>query len=201
MTPLADFLPFVSPEVPGCPLAMQRYAAAQACRTLARDTWLVREGIEVETAPGKASYALESADEGVECFGAASVLDDRGLWLKPVTARPQGVSAAGRPFQFWVSHGLLWLAPTPVEASVLNVDALVQPEFGAQAVPDGFAEYGEAVRYWTLYELLSMTSAPWANAERAAAAYQAYHQWIGKDKRHALGGGDAAALRAIPPFF
>jgi hypothetical protein len=204
MTAFSYFMPYITPELPDCPLVLVEDTIRDACRAFAADTWLIREDLaSFSTVVGTQSYTLSPAAM-TEVFGINTVVLDGELpALLPSSDEPSKryVPQDGRPSAFWFWDGKLWFDTNPDAVVTVEVDAVVRPTYAATSVNSKFEEYRDAIAFWTKYRLKHIPGKAWTDPQGGIASYRFYTDIVGRERIKSNSGKVARPLRAVAAFF
>ncbi len=154
---ISDFLPFVLPEVPGCPNDYALFQLKNSARQFFDETWAWRQVLDdIDVVPGQASYDLDSgiindaAEVRVIC---AVLLDNQPIDLRAYSLEPK----ASAPF-----HQITFSDRHIPQSGTLKIEVALVPRPNTDAIPDEFLNrYFEGIRTTALYNLLSMPNNKW----------------------------------------
>jgi hypothetical protein len=204
MVAFSAFTPYITPEMPDCPLVLVEDTIRDACRAFSADTWLIREDLATfNTVVGTQSYTLSPAAM-TEVLGVNTVILEGklpALSLGSDDPSKRYVPQDGRPSEFWFWNGKLWFDTEPDSVVTVKVDAVTRPTYTATTVDSKYEEYRDAIAFWTKYRLKSIPGKPWTDPQGAAACYQHYTSIVGKQRAKNNSGGVARPLRAVASFF
>lgn len=165
-----DFLPLLSPHLPGCPNAsMRTYLASTAADFFAR-TYLWREQIgAVYVASNQVDYDLDT-DCGVVEDVISVVYNETPLTrtdLRLIGA--ERLPETGEPREYWVqADNSIRIFPTPEERTTLKVYAVLKPNRAGTGVEDWIYEtWADTLVSGTIAQLAMIPGKEWSDAALA----------------------------------
>lgn len=177
-------LPFVLPEVPGCPDPLARahvlLAAMQFCRE-SRAWNEFQDPITLQA--GVSEYDLDTPSDGI----TLSIL---GVWIGPLELKPVSMHQLQDKLPQWRTlqgnepvfynaaqdFGSISVYPTPNASGMqMLVQAYYQPKITSTTLPDFIGDrYLEAIAAGAKARLMTMPGVPWSNNGLAAVYKQAF---------------------------
>jgi hypothetical protein len=161
---ISDFLPFVLPEVPGCPEDYALFQLKNSARQFFDETWAWRKTLDpIPVVNGQDSYDLDPdvdiADDPEVRIITSVRIDNQELDLRSYSLEPMGID----PFhQITFTEGH---APT---SGTLVVGVALVPRPNTDIIPAEFLNrYFEGIRTTALYNLLSMPNNKWYHRDAA----------------------------------
>lgn len=199
MIPLSSFLPYISTEVPGCPIPMMEDAVREACRVFSLDSWSVTEDMSLTVTAGVMSFPLVPLDAANEVLTVSTVVLDGSQVLSPGRggAVHRFVPLQGCPAKYWVHRGQLSLFPVPDRDYAVQLEAVIRPTLTATEVDDRYFEMRDVVVRQAL-SILLLPRSPWTDVERARVCLMEYNALVAlysmRDDT-----GDVGAERRVSP--
>lgn len=200
---LADFLPYVLPEAPGCSDMAAERAIRLALIELCAESflWSETQGA-VNSVASQADYAYAPAAgqqivrlEGLTINGVEATTVTPGLG-RAIAAFGDGSTVAhGRP-------GGFTLAPAPVESGLpIVTTCAVAPSLDAATVPDHFGMLAEQIGRGALSRLLAASGKAYTDQRRAQDLSELWRNDIARARYTRATGGADVPLRTAPHYF
>lgn len=176
-----DFLPLISPHLPGCPNASMRlYLASTASDFFAR-TYLWREQIgDIAVIPSQVDYVLTPSTGLVEDI-ISVVYNETALTrtdLRLIGA--EKLSETGEPREFWVQADTsIRIFPTPEESTTLKVYAVLKPNRSGTGVEDWIYEtWADTIVSGAISQLAMTPGKEWSDIALASMHKGLYERAI-----------------------
>jgi YD repeat-containing protein len=206
---IADALPRIAQIARRCPTATLTRAYVDAARAFCGQTRWLRETLaNITTTADDPSYALVSADAGLEVIGVRQVIgtDSRGQqWELPpldVTAKCLNTDSAQPQWYSYDPEGALVLHRTPDAAYTLTITAQVQPIRTATTIPDALdRKWSLALMAGALGYLLDLPRQPWTDHGQALKRQKEFQSAINNAKADEQRGYNTGSVRARPRLF
>lgn len=180
MTPWNAFFDLLSPDVPGCPQAVQVAALRQAAITFCEQSlaWEY-EHPDISVIPGTAKYLFDSPSQtAVHAVTSAEFNDD----LLEIRKMERDISkwtlrlATGTPEYLLGGPISVTLVPMPDVAGTLKLKVALKPSPTGDGVDDKiFEEYREAVVHGALSKLMLSPKKPYTDMTLANYHAQLFH--------------------------
>ncbi len=169
---IEDFLPYVMPEVPGCPPNIATTYITLAVINFCAESWAWNVWTEKETFPaGESEIPL----------------------TYPTQSKPDGIMQARKNDENYSLHylgledGVVQLDQELKQSADFQFKIALKPTQGATIIPEWiFEDYVETIAAGTKHKLMSMVGQPWANPNSAAYNYDVFRKGIsqaGSQKR------------------
>ena len=176
-----DFIPLISPHLPGCPNASMRlYLASTAADFFAR-TYLWREQIDaIYIAPNQVDYDLDT-DTGLVENVISVVHNETPLTrtdLRLIGA--EKLSEVGEPREYWIqADNSIRIFPTPEERTVLKVYAVLKPNRSGTGVEDWIYEtFADNIVSGAIAQLAMIPGKEWSDIAMAGMHKGLYERAI-----------------------
>lgn len=171
-----DFIPLLSPHLPGCQVAtMKTYLASTAADFFAR-TYLWRDTIDaIYLAPNQIEYDLD-ADAEVEDV-LSVVYKGQPLQRTDLRLIPhERMGETGDPQSYWAqADKTIRLFPTPDERGKLSVVAVLKPSRTGTGVEDWvFETFAETIISGAIAQLAAIPNKDWTDVAMANAHLQRF---------------------------
>jgi hypothetical protein len=179
-----DFLPLITPHLPGCPNASVKTYLALTARDFFTKTYLWQDDIDaIYLAPNQVEYDLDAEAEVEDVL--AVVLDKQQLdrtefRLIPFERRDE----IGPPRMYWIhSDRTIRVFPTPDKRAVMKVSAVLKPARDAASVEDWiYATWADVLVNGTVAQLAIMPGKEWSDMNLASMHKILYEQAITKTR-------------------
>jgi hypothetical protein len=179
-----DFLPLITPHLPGCPNASIKTYLALASRDFFTKTYLWQDDIDaIYLAPNQVEYDLDAETEVEDVL--AVVLDEQQLdrtefRLIPFERRDE----VGAPRMYWVHQDqTIRVFPTPDKSATLKVSAVLKPARNATGVHDWiYATWADVIVSGAVAQLAMMPGKEWSDMSLAAMHKGLYEQAVVKTR-------------------
>ena len=164
-----DFIPLLSPYLPGCPdLSLKSYLALTAADFFAR-TYLWRDDIDaIYIAPNQIEYDL-GADAVVEDV-ISVVYKNKQLERSDIRFVPaEWRDKSGDPTTYWIqADRSIRVFPTPEERGKLSVTAVLKPSSTGSGVDDWiFETWSTTINSGVIAQLAMINGKEWTNTDLA----------------------------------
>jgi len=176
-----DFIPLISPHLPGCPNASMRlYLASTSADFFAR-TYLWREQIDaIYIAPNQVDYDLDT-DTGLVENVISVVHNETPLTrtdLRLIGA--EKLSEVGEPREYWIqADNSIRIFPTPEERTVLKVYAVLKPNRSGTGVEDWIYEtFADTIVSGAIAQLAMNPGKEWSDITMAGMHKGLYERAI-----------------------
>ncbi len=176
-----DFIPLISPHLPGCPNASMRlYLASTSADFFAR-TYLWREQIDaIYIAPNQVDYDLDT-DTGLVENVISVVHNETPLTrtdLRLIGA--EKLSEVGEPREYWIqADNSIRIFPTPEERTVLKVYAVLKPNRSGTGVEDWIYEtFADTIVSGAIAQLAMIPGKEWSDITMAGMHKGLYERAI-----------------------
>jgi hypothetical protein len=179
-----DFLPLITPHLPGCPNASIKTYLALTARDFFTKTYLWQDDIDaIYLAVNQVEYDLDAEAEVEDVL--AVVLDKQQLdrtefRLIPFERRDE----IGPPRMYWIhSDRTIRVFPTPDKRAVMKVSAVLKPARNATGVEDWiYATWADVLVNGTVAQLAIMPGKEWSDMNLASMHKILYEQAITKTR-------------------
>jgi hypothetical protein len=179
-----DFLPLITPHLPGCPNASIKTYLALTARDFFTKTYLWQDDIDaIYLAVNQVEYDLDAEAEVEDVL--AVVLDKQQLdrtefRLIPFERRDE----IGPPRMYWIhSDRTIRVFPTPDKRAVMKVSAVLKPARDATGVEDWiYATWADVLVNGTVAQLAIMPGKEWSDMNLASMHKILYEQAITKTR-------------------
>lgn len=175
-----DFLPLLSPLLPGCPKeTMRRYLAEAAADFFAR-TYLWRDTIDaVYLAPNQIEYDLDSdavVEDVISVTYKGQLLERTDLRLLPT----ERLGETGDPVAFWVqADSTIRVFPTPEARGTLTVQAVLKPSRSGTGVDNWiFETWAQVLVDGAVAKIAAIPGMDWSDNGLAAARQMSYERAV-----------------------
>lgn len=210
ITAYSDLLPYVIPELSGCPEPMITQALQRAGRRFCTDTevWQ-KELTAMNIVASQAQYGLNPA-EVTDIVGAQPEPEVRKIaWVKISDAQQEvytyklakytgaaSVSPAQTP-QYALEFYEDYVPDTAITAGLV-VKVVLIPNWSSSYISDFvLSGYGDAIGSGALSDLLMMPGKPWFNPNRAAFHVDIWNQGLGVAVKDRYTDRNSADLRVV----
>jgi hypothetical protein len=179
-----DFLPLITPHLPGCPNASIKTYLALTARDFFTKTYLWQDDIDaIYLAVNQVEYDLDAEAEVEDVL--AVVLDKQQLdrtefRLIPFERRDE----IGPPRMYWIhSDRTIRVFPTPDKRAVMKVSAVLKPARDATGVEDWiYATWADVLVNGTVAQLAIMPGKEWSDMNLASMHKILYEQAVTKTR-------------------
>jgi hypothetical protein len=179
-----DFLPLITPHLPGCPNASIKTYLALTARDFFTKTYLWQDDIDaIYLAVNQVEYDLDAEAEVEDVL--AVVLDKQQLdrtefRLIPFERRDE----IGPPRMYWIhSDRTIRVFPTPDKRAVMKVSAVLKPARDATGVEDWiYATWADILVNGTVAQLAIMPGKEWSDMNLATMHKALYEQAVTKTR-------------------
>ena len=178
-----DFLPLISPHLPGCPNASMRLYLASVSSDFFARTYLWREQINaIYVSPNQVDYDLDP-DTGLVEDVISVVHGERPLTrtdLRLIGAEKLG--EVGEPREYWVqADNAIRVFPTPEERTTLKVYAVLKPSRAGTGVEDWIYEtWADTIVSGAIAQLAMTPGKEWSDIALAGMHKDIYERAIVK---------------------
>lgn len=201
MQALAAFIPYVAPEVPGCPEPLMEDAIRRACIEFCRRSEILREALSVSTVTEQDYVTL--APVGGDVARVYDVMIDDVPLDRTRRADYPNDGDTGEP-DFYYVEGLdvLRLYPVPDAVYTLDVNVVVMPGSAATEVDDILlSQHRYTIAAGARAALLSMANQPWSNPAEGEKNATLFMRQTDKARTRTAKGGTNAPLRTRGHYF
>jgi hypothetical protein len=179
-----DFLPLITPHLPGCPNASIKTYLALTARDFFTKTYLWQDDIDaIYLAVNQVEYDLDAEAEVEDVL--AVVLDKQQLdrtefRLIPFERRDE----IGPPRMYWIhSDRTIRVFPTPDKRAVMKVSAVLKPARDATGVEDWiYATWADILVNGAVAQLAIMPGKEWSDMNLATMHKALYEQAVTKTR-------------------
>lgn len=201
MKALADFFPYVAPEVSGCPAPLMEDAIRRACIEFCQGSEYLRENFTADTVIGQGYVNLAPTTGDVVKVNVVEI-DDEPLEKSRRADFPTDADSA-EPAEYYLEEGgVLRLHPVPDAVYTLDIEAAVAPSDTATSVPDVlYKKHKYTIAMGAKALLMSMRSKPWTDDQGAAMNAAGFTGAIDKARSVKAKGGVGAPLRTRGHYF
>lgn len=205
-----QFLPYVMPELPGCPIPLIMSKALEVLMDLCtRGSPWVEPLDPLSLTAGVSTYELDPP-AGARIISIKSA----SIGGRPVTPRTRSElteslgslwsSHTGQPIHYTLSSlGELTVYPVPSSGGmVLNIDAQLMPIAPLNSIPDAVANLDlMAIINGVKARLMIMKGQPWSAPDLAAVYMSEYERLVSQASvRQHFGGGSRSLIVPPQPF-
>jgi len=208
---LADFLPEILPQVPGCGDLLAKNAVRNALIEFCERTEVWRVELDpIMVVNGVSDYELDPPDSKSVIWRVMNVSYD-GMPIDPKTTddldaeKPGWRTETGTPFAYFAKdiRRTLRLVYTP-DADLVNglvIEAALKPSKTATTVEDAlFEEYFDDVAEGALAKLFGIENHPWSSAAKAKYHRDKFDTMISTFSVEGARHGTRAPLRTKPYY-
>lgn len=218
MKPVADFLPFVLPYVPGCSNPMAEQAIVSSCIEFCENSQLVQNVHSVDVVAGVTDYDVELLPQAslvkvlaVFYMGNKLRARSRENVVSGFAFRDEPIAGesltAGTPTEWFMRQAetnLISVYPPPATsvAGAMTVVSTQQPAYGATRVPDIlFDNYADAIGAGAVARLLLVPGQPFSAPAQAGVYRAQFLDAMGNASAIGRRGRVPAASRVQRRFF
>jgi hypothetical protein len=201
MATLAAFIPYIAPEVIGCPEPLIEDAIRRASREFCERSELLREAFDVDTEIDVDSVTLAATGGDVakvyDVMIDGEALDRTRRDDYPTDGEP------GEPQHYYVEgRNTLRLYPIPDAVYTLAINAVVMPTRDANTVDDLlFDDHRDTIAAGAKAILMLMLGVPWFNPDGAELHTAVFNYATDKARTRKAQGGVGAPLRTRAHYF
>lgn len=201
MQALAVFIPYIAPEVPGCPEPLMEDAIRRACIEFCRRSEILREALPVDTVAGEDTVTL--APVGGDVARVYDVMIDDVPLDRTRRADTPNDQDPGEPDYYYVEGvNTLRLYPVPDAIYTLDVNVVVMPTATATEVDDILlSQHRYTIAAGARAALFSMANQPWSNPAAADTNASYFMHQADKARTRTAKGGTNAPLRTRGHYF
>lgn len=216
-TKLSEFLPYLLPNVPGCPEPMAEQALRSACIEFCRISLLVQDVTTDSLVANVADYTVEVPTSNVLVKVLGVWVGDKELQPASVEMVSSGLALRGPTVKETVTSNfpLVYFQKTPTSSDIslypvpneayadgLAVRSAFAPSRTASSVADVlYTNWAEEIAQGALARLHAMPGLPFTNPGLAAAFSQMFAAATRRAANVARSGQLAAAARVKPASF
>jgi len=192
MAQTSQFLPYIQPNVQGCPLAILNSALASTLLDFCERSQLwTRISEKTSVIPNVPRYTFMPEEQAVAVEASLALCEGRPLIQTTLdalnTEEPDWRSKTGRvPTKFFMdtSHSIrLYPEPTELIEDGLQVQISMKPKRDAKELPDFLYEnWAETIAHGTLARLFAMSGKDWANPQLVGYHSDEYRAGLSRAK-------------------
>jgi hypothetical protein len=204
---LAQFYPFIEPEVMGCPYPTIDHHLRLALREFCDRTKIWQEWADALTLDGTTNTLDADIANGAELVGVRrALLDDEDLELLSATGLPKDWQASNptelcEPTLVHFGTAQFMLFPMPAAGQVLRVLQAMRPSITATQVGDVlFDDWADQLASGCKARLMRMVQQPWSNAALAASYFTEFNMGCDKAANSEFSRGKKSRRSRVSPL-